>query len=187
VALAASVLVIAGLTAGGWTYLARQHTRRLIATSRLVTEALADAERFRGQAQQTSLGEPTKWSDALGAAKRAQGLLNQGEADDALRNRVALALADLESEQAAAEQRAVELVRDRKLLDELETIRVSRSEHWDSKRTDSQYAIAFRGSGSTWTHWIRRRPENCSHAGRNRWNWPPTWTTGHFDEARLEA
>ena len=112
-----------------------------------MTEALADAERLRGHAQEAGPGDLAKWSEALGAARHAQGLLNEGEADDALRNRVALALDDLEREQAAAQQRAAELERDREFLDQLETIRGSRSEHWDPKRTDSEYAEAFYGFG----------------------------------------
>jgi serine/threonine-protein kinase len=147
VALAASVLVTAGLAGGGWDYLARQHAARLLATTGVVSEALAEAERLRGQAQQAQPGDLSKWSEALGAARRAQGLMREGEADDALRARVALALTDLEREQAAAQRRAIELERDRKFLDRLEAIRLRRSEHWDPKRTDAEYADAFRGFG----------------------------------------
>jgi serine/threonine-protein kinase len=147
VALAASVLVIASIVGGGWAYLARQHAARILVTNQVVTEALADAERLRGQAQQAATGDLARWSEALGAARQAQALLNQGEADAALRNRVTVALADLEREQRAAQQRAVELERDRKFLDELEMIRGSRSEHWDPKRTDSEYGDAFRRFG----------------------------------------
>ena len=51
VALAASVLGLVVLGGGGWAYMARQRTARLMATTRVVTEALAEAERLRGQAQ----------------------------------------------------------------------------------------------------------------------------------------
>jgi serine/threonine-protein kinase len=147
VALATSVLVIVGLAGGGWTYLAQQRTVRLMTTTRVVTEALAEAERFRGQAQSALVGDLTKWSEAMGAAKRARDLLAEGETDDALQTRVATALADLEREQAAAQNRAAEVERDRKLLGELETIRGSRGEHWDHTRTDAEYAAAFRNFG----------------------------------------
>ena len=50
-ALAASVLVVAGLVGGGSAYLARQRISRLAATARVVNGALAEAERLRGQAQ----------------------------------------------------------------------------------------------------------------------------------------
>jgi serine/threonine-protein kinase len=147
VALAASVLVIAGLVGGGWAYFARQRTARLMATTRVVTDALAEAERLRGQAQSAALGDLAKWSEAIGAAKRARDLLAEGEADDVQRNRVTVALSDLEREQSAAQQRATEVERDRKLLGELETIRGNLSEHWDPKRTDADYAAAFRAFG----------------------------------------
>ena len=57
------------------------------------------------------------------------------------------ALVELEREHAAAQERAAEVERDRMLLDELETIRGSRSEHWDPKQTDAEYAAAFRAFG----------------------------------------
>jgi tetratricopeptide (TPR) repeat protein len=88
-----------------------------------------------------------KWSDAVGAAKRAQDSLNEGEADDALRERVAIVLAGLERERHAAEQRAAEAERDRKLLEELEAIRGNMGDHWDWKRTDQEYQGAFRKFG----------------------------------------
>jgi serine/threonine-protein kinase len=147
VALVASILVTACLIGGGRAYLARQRTGRLLATARVVNEALAEASLLRGQAQQAGADDLTKRSEALGAAKRAQSLLDQGEADAALKNRVALALPDLEREQAAAHERAIEVERDRRFLGDLETIRGNRSEHWDSGRTDAEYAAAFREFG----------------------------------------
>jgi serine/threonine protein kinase/Tfp pilus assembly protein PilF len=147
VALAASVLVTAGVIVGGWTFLTRQQTVRLAATTRVVTEALADAERLRGQAQSAALGDLTKWSEARAAADRARGLLAEGEADDALSARVKAALADLEREQATAVKGAAEVARDRALLSQLETIRGNASEHWNPKRTDIDYAAAFRAFG----------------------------------------
>jgi eukaryotic-like serine/threonine-protein kinase len=146
-ALAASVLVTAGVLGGGWTYLARQHTARLVATTRVVTDALAEAERFHGEAQSAALGDLAKWSAALGAAQRARDLLAEGEADNALRERVTAVMVDLEREQGVAQERAADLERDRKLLGELETIRTARSEHWDPKQADAGYAAAFRAFG----------------------------------------
>ncbi len=73
--------------------------------------------------------------------------MTEGEADDALQNRVAVVLADFERERQVAAERAAEAERDRKLLVELETIRGNRAEHWDSKQTDVEYAAAFRGFG----------------------------------------
>jgi len=147
VALAASLLVTAGLIGGGWNYLAQLRAARLVATTRVVTDALAEAERLRGQAQSAALGDLTKWSEALGAARRARDLLAEGEADASLRSRVTTALLELEREQAAAQKQGADLERDRKLLGELENIRGKRGEHWDPKRTDAEYATAFRDFG----------------------------------------
>ena len=58
-----------------------------------------------------------------------------------------LFLSKVEEEQAAADKQRVEVGRDRKLLGELEAIRGSRSEHYDAKRTDREYAGAFRAFG----------------------------------------
>ena len=147
VALAASLLLTAGVVGGGWSHVARQRTARLRATTRVVSEALTEAARLRGQAQESVAGDLTKWTDALGAARRAQGLLNEGEADDARQKEVAVVLGDLEREWLAASQRAAESERDRKLLGQLETIRGNGIEHWESRRTDLEYAAAFRGFG----------------------------------------
>jgi serine/threonine protein kinase len=147
VALAGSVLVTAGLIGGGWVYLARQKTARLMATTRLVTDALAEAERLRGQAQLAALGDRSKWSEAMAAARHARELLTQGETDHALRQRVANALAEFGREHVAAEERAAEYERDQKLLGDLETVRVSLIEHRNRKQTDLEYAATFRAFG----------------------------------------
>jgi serine/threonine-protein kinase len=147
VALAASVLIVIGLLGGGSTYLAHQRMARLAATSRVVTGALAEAQRLRGQAQAEVDDNRGKWFEAVAAATRARELLLQGEADAALGQQVNDVLAGLLREQAAAEKKAKEVERDRKLLAELEAIRGNRSEHWDDKRIDADYAAAFRSFG----------------------------------------
>ena len=112
-ALAVSILITAGVMVGGWSYLERQRTARLMATTQAVTDALAEAKRFHGQAQSAEVGDMTKWSEAIAAANYVRKLLAQGEADDSLRDRVTSALVDLEREQTAAQERAIELERDR--------------------------------------------------------------------------
>ncbi len=146
VALAASVLALIVLGVGGWAYLARQRVERLAVTTRVVADALAEAERFRGRAQQ-SVGDPAKWSTAVAAARRARDFLAQAGPDGGLRSRVADMLAELEREQIVAAKQAAEIERDRKLLGELEAIRASRIVHWEPKRSDDEYAEAFRGFG----------------------------------------
>ena len=86
-------------------------------------------------------------AEALAAAKRAEGLLAQGEADAPLRGRVDALLAELEREQAAAAEKARQIEVDRVLLADLETVRGNRAEHRDLKRTDADYAAAFRKAG----------------------------------------
>ncbi|MGO9471262.1 MAG: tetratricopeptide repeat protein [Isosphaeraceae bacterium] len=147
VALAASVLVVVGLLGGGSTYLARQRMARLAATSRAVTEALAEAERLRGQAEAAADDNQVKWFEAVVAARRARDLLAEGEADQALRQQVNDVLVGLVREQAAAAKQAAEVERDQKLLGELEAIRGNRGEHLDPKQTDIDYAAAFRAFG----------------------------------------
>jgi serine/threonine-protein kinase len=147
VALAASVVVTFGLAGGGLAYRARERTARLMATTRVVTVALADAERLRGQAQSAAVGNLTKWSEAMAAARHARSSLAEGQADQALDRKVAAVLADIEAEQVAAEKQASEVERDLKLLAELEAIRTNAAEHWSPKQVDKEYAAAFRSFG----------------------------------------
>ncbi len=127
--------------------MARQRIARVMATTRVVTDALAEAERLRGQAQSARVGDLTKWTEAMAAARHARALLAEGEADRALQQNVASLLAQFRREEAAAAKQAAEVERDRELLVQLESIRGNRSEHWDGKQTDGEYAAAFRDFG----------------------------------------
>jgi serine/threonine-protein kinase len=141
VALAASVLTLAAVVGGGWTYLARQRTERRAITARGVAGALAEARVWRKEAQKAdTTGNLERWSAALVAARHARDLATQGEASAALCAQVDRELASLEREEIQAKA-------ERRLLDELEAIRGNRSEHWDLKRTDAEYAAAFRTFG----------------------------------------
>src|SRR5262249_38712265 len=99
------------------------------------------------QARSGRSGDPTRWAEATAAVRRAEDLLQQGEAETALRRRVAEVRADLERERAGAEERARRAESDRKLLAELESIRGVRTEHWDAGRADASYAAVFRAAG----------------------------------------
>ncbi len=147
VALAAAILGLAMLGGGGWSYLTRQRTARLIATNRVVADALAEAERLCEHAQTAPPGDLAKWSEAKAAIKRARDSVTGGEADDALRSKVITTLARLEHEQAAVQEVAVELERDRKLLGQLETIRAGGPGDSGPKQADAEYAEAFRAFG----------------------------------------
>ncbi len=147
VALAASVLMTVSVVGGAWAYLARQQAVRLLATTRLVSDALADVERLREKARTAASGDLTVWFEASSAARHARDLLAQGEPDRVLQQRVDAALIGVEEEKAAAARKVGEAERDRKLLADLEAIRGSRSEHWDSIQSDRDYAAAFRKFG----------------------------------------
>jgi serine/threonine-protein kinase len=147
VSLMAAVLAFFVLGGGGYAWERRQRDERVARTARGVEDALARAERLRGEAQAAPVSDLAKWDVALAAASEADGLIRQGEADAALRGRVDGLLAILKDEQAKARERARQAEIDRTLLAELESIRGNRSEHWDEKRTDAEYAAAFRKVG----------------------------------------
>jgi hypothetical protein len=147
VTVAASVFALVVLGSGGWAYLARLEAVRRAATEQRVTQALDEATLLWGQARSATEGDLSKWSEALSAAKRAEGLLAGGGADAAIHTRAQAVLTGLKKEQAAARARAAEAERERALLSRLEAIRANRSEHWDPKQTDREYASAFREFG----------------------------------------
>ncbi len=152
VALAASVLATFGLAGGGWAYLSREHAARRAATTRVVSDVLADAERLRGQARSAAPVDLTIWSDAVSAASHARDLLAQGEPDHALEQRVDATLSSVEQERAGAVARVSDIELDRRLLAELEAIRGNRSEHWNRMETDKEYAVAFSTFGIDLDH-----------------------------------
>ncbi len=98
-------------------------------TARAVDEALADASRLRGEARSAPPGDAGRWSAAMAAAKRAEGLLAQGEADAPLKGRVDALMAGVERERAAAAEKARQIEIDRVLLAELESVRGNRVVH----------------------------------------------------------
>ena len=126
---AASALIVLGMAGGGaYVWNQQQKSERVAKTARAVDEALADAARLRGEAQASPAGESARWAEAVSAAKRAEGLLAQGEADAPLRIRVAGLLAQLDREQADAVERARSLAADRVLLSDLELVRGNRAD-----------------------------------------------------------
>jgi eukaryotic-like serine/threonine-protein kinase len=144
---AAAVILLGLAGGGGYVWNQRQRAERVARTARGVDEALADAARLRGEAQAAPPGEAGRWAVALSAAKRAQGLLAQGEADAPLKGRVDALLAQLETDRAAAADKARRLEADRALLANLETARGRRAEYVDLKRADAEYAAAFVKAG----------------------------------------
>ena len=79
---AAAAVILLGLAGGGgYVWNQQQKAERVAKTARAVDEALADAARLLGEAQAAPPGDAGRWSEAVAAAKRAEGLLAQGEAD----------------------------------------------------------------------------------------------------------
>ncbi len=120
---------------------------RAAKTTQAVEEALADGSRLLGEARSALPGDAGRWSAAVAAAKRVEGLLAQGEADRLLVKRVNLLVSDVERERAAAAEKARQIEVDRVLLEELESVRGSRITYRELKPTDTDYAEAFRKAG----------------------------------------
>ena len=144
---AAAVILLGVLGGGGYLWTQQQKADRLAKTARAVDEALADASRLRGEALSAPPGDSGRWSAALSAAKRAEGLLAHGEADAALKARVDALMAGVTSERAAAAEKARQIEVDRILLADLESVRAGRVDHRDLKRSDAEYAEVFRKAG----------------------------------------
>ena len=111
------------LGGGGYAWNQRQKAERVAKTARAVDEALADASRLLGEARSAPPGDAGRWSAALAAAKRAEGLLAQGEADALLKSRVDALMAEVERDRAAAAEKARQIEIDRVLLADLESVR----------------------------------------------------------------
>ncbi len=144
---AASLVLLALLGGGGYAWNQKQRADRTARTIRAVDEALVDASRLLGEARSAPPGDAGRWSAAVAAARRVEGLLAQGEADAPLRSRVDTLMAAVERDRVAAAEKARQIETDRVLLADLETIRGSRVHHRDLKRSDSEYAAVFRKAG----------------------------------------
>jgi serine/threonine-protein kinase len=147
VGLTAAVLLLIGLAGGGYAWLESDRSARRAATERAVATELDRARALRAEALAAPPDQPGPWDAALAVARGAEARLRQGESDQALRRRVALAIDEIERGQREARDRADRLAADRKLLAELESIRGTRADHGDPKLTDRAYATAFRDAG----------------------------------------
>jgi eukaryotic-like serine/threonine-protein kinase len=146
-ALAASVLGLVGLGSAGYAWAQTLKAEQTARIGQSVDEALADAARLRDEARSAQNGDLARWGDALAAVRRAVVLAQQGDADARARRRVDQILAVFAAERDDAEARARQLRVDRELLARLEAVRGDRSEHMDPKRSDADYADAFRKAG----------------------------------------
>jgi serine/threonine protein kinase len=144
----AAALILLTLFGGGtYAWNQQQKADRLAKTSRAVDEALAEASRLRGEALSAPAGDSGRWLAAFTAAKRAEGLLAQGDAIASLKDRVDTLMDQVQREQAAAAEKARQIEVDRVLLGELETVRGNRVAHRNPKRSDVEYAAVFRKAG----------------------------------------
>ncbi len=144
----AAALILLGLVGGGgYVVSERQRAERVARTARGVDEALAEAARARGDALGAPAGDLGRWAEAHSAAKRAESLLAQGEADPALAGRVHGALVQLETDRAGATEKARRLEVDRVLLADLEIARGKSTKLNRPEQADAAYNTAFRKAG----------------------------------------
>jgi serine/threonine-protein kinase len=147
VALAASVLGIVSLGAGGWAWLAADRAARAASTAREVNKALDDAATLLGKARSATAGDLSGWAEATEAAKRAASILAQGEGSADLGGRVRALMAAVTLEHAEAKARAEATEKDRLMLERLDEINSSYSVHMSSATVDARYQAAFRDYG----------------------------------------
>jgi serine/threonine-protein kinase len=134
VALAASVLGLALLGGGGWTYLARQRLER----AAQVNQALSQVEFLYTEA--TRAGDDlARWFEARDAARAVERLLADVR-DEPTRRRITALVRNVTEATTAAEN-------DQKLLTTLVDIRSAKEDDQYVLNTDSKYTDAFREAG----------------------------------------
>jgi serine/threonine-protein kinase len=146
-ALAGSVLLTVLLVGSGYGWLWRQREAKRAETARRVDEALEKAAVLRGKAVSAAVGDLSGWVEAEAEIRRAEDLLDRGDTDEALRERVAAVRDELVSGRGDAQRRADDAAAERRLVARLETIRAERSERPKPEEIDRAYADAFRVFG----------------------------------------
>jgi serine/threonine-protein kinase len=134
VALAASVLSLVVLGAGGWTYLARQKMERAAG----VALALREVELLRDEARRAG-DDLTRWIEARDAAKAVERLLADVH-DEPTQSRMTALVRDVTQAAAAAEN-------DQNLMAKLVDIRSAKADDLDGSVSDAEYTEAFREAG----------------------------------------
>jgi serine/threonine-protein kinase len=149
--LAAAALALLLVAGGAVLWRARERERQRAETTRLVDEALEEASLLRGQALEAADGGLDRWAAAVAAGRRAEALLEQGAADEALAARVRDLLARLHEEEAAAREKAAGLEQDRRLARRLEEFygeaAVGPDGYYDERTREAQYEQEFRRHG----------------------------------------
>jgi hypothetical protein len=134
VALAASVLVTAGVVGGGWGYLSRQWQIR----AAKLDLALREAEVLLDEAARSD-NDLSRWFAARDAARAAERLVADAR-DVVTRQRVTSLVQQVTDGARAADDNA-------KLLADLVDIRSAEAEDRDGSASDAAYADAFRLAG----------------------------------------
>jgi eukaryotic-like serine/threonine-protein kinase len=144
VGLTASVVMIASLAAGGWSWMASEHAARAAARARAVNLAFDDAAQKLDKARYAR-GNPTRWVEAVEAAKHANALLSSptGEIPGEIRSRVLALLATAERERTRAEA----TMKDRRMVERLAEIHNDLGVHLDQDKANADYSAAFRDYG----------------------------------------
>ena len=140
-ALAASVLTTALISAAAWGWMERERRLREGTLRAAVDGALAEASKKRESAR-ASGGDPIPWVEAIEAARRAESVLGE-HPGKGLRERVHAFLANLVRERDAAA--AAE--KDRRIVERLAAIHNDFGVHNDDAKSDAEYAAAFRSYG----------------------------------------
>jgi serine/threonine-protein kinase len=148
-ALAASIMATALLGGGGWAWITTQHQNRLAATARRVDESLLAATNAAVEARNAPAADlaVAKWTEARAAARQAQALLADGEADETLRHRVEAALFEIDRGESDANKRAEQVAKDRALVARLEEVRARNADQKGEDLRDKGYREAFLGVG----------------------------------------
>jgi hypothetical protein len=128
----------------GACWLQQRDVAQAATTSRLVSDALAEALRREGEARSRAIDDATGWDAAIAEAHRADDLLKQGRNDVTLRSRVDAVLAALGRQREEAAARAERLQVDRKLLTDLDGARNGSD---STEAFDQNFAAAFAAAG----------------------------------------
>jgi eukaryotic-like serine/threonine-protein kinase len=134
VALAASVLITAGLTTGGWAHLSQQRQQR----AAVFNQAFGEAEGLFGEAQRV-IDDMALWQRAREAARAAARLLVDAP-DEVSRARVTALAREVDKAAKSAES-------ERRLLDRLAGTGLVRADDPEGLTADAEYGDAFRAAG----------------------------------------
>ncbi len=146
-ALLVSMLATVVLGGAGWIWVAAQRAERRTRTALAVNTAIDEATVGMGRSLGARPNDLSMWPEAAEDLRRAAALLANGEADDRLRRRLAIAENNYAASRAEALKRKRRWERDQSLFADLETIRGRLAEHVDLRRTDADYSEAFRAAG----------------------------------------